>query len=808
MVNRKLTQPDNQSERIRILEDQLKQKELVIGTTFRSLARSPLIRPSKAKAKLIPRPKGQAGRGSDSGGYNLQVAMGLKDNDERYLRQNRIVKRYVHEKLLVSKSISKQDRGQVARVIANVQKDFPFFKKFEDGWPIHDMIRVYLSNEQTRARRDVEAELEYDDNSDSILLSDNNSHAVDSTTNPKNTTTKPPAKVTFAGSDGEDQAEDEEEPLPPSKKAISFPRKKQKNIVLSEPEDSDGDDLAQLIASSGKAKKELKKSKPTNEDDEDENKAKVDTTASKSVIPKTPKLRQKSTAAKSFPTPPPSKPKLETNTNSPLMWKDLPLHCPAAECSDKLPPKPIPSVLALFNKLQTLESSDGPNAKGSHLIQLQICLAITREKRREPLARLGDTRRWPTAFDYNDLSHRIFALKPEMESLITSSYKLDLSPFWDDFLLAINYQLADFCGSQTKIQFHEARILKKCGYFGPQGQFIIESCLRRMVEELKLEHDDLEEKLFITLHTVVTKGKNSEQLEYDNDSELAASNYLSLKDFSDYVLLPFVSSALILQDLPGLETLQDAIFEKRASGEFGECFAAEADNDEDAHTIHRQNVKAIRGLQSMKELPPSPPSMAPPRLRKLIKTEPSLMIRVPPMPPPPEEKEMTLADFPSPTKKKVVTRPKPKPKVKQQKRSQVSPQDMHNDKDYYRFVQLSQVSPQQRITTTLNMTVHAPSQFPEGRVASIMRSKLISKTVIILGATHNPPKPVIIIVKTPQAECKSTFLLRPLFPILNETLPQPTCTECHISKPWFPIIQALRLGKALLGIHSMLLEVI
>ena len=39
------------------------------------------------KKQLIPRPKGQAGRSSEKGGYNVQKEMKLDDDDERYNRQ-------------------------------------------------------------------------------------------------------------------------------------------------------------------------------------------------------------------------------------------------------------------------------------------------------------------------------------------------------------------------------------------------------------------------------------------------------------------------------------------------------------------------------------------------------------------------------------------------------------------------------------------------------------------------------------------------------------------------------------------------
>ncbi|KAJ7732528.1 hypothetical protein B0H16DRAFT_1580943 [Mycena metata] len=532
-----------------------------------------------------------------------------------------------------------------------IQNDFPYFKKFESGWPIRDIIRVYLQNEHARARRDREAELAF--------------------------------QVSFAVS------EDEEE-VPAKKKSRTFPKKKPHPVILSDAEESEGtDDLGELIASSGKSK-DLKKTKPADVESNKENKPalkskkrkagedvedviskKLKLDAPESNPKQTAKPKPKPTIPKSPPTPPPSKIKPTV-----LSWEDLPRRCPAAECPDKLPTEPIPAILSLFNKRHTLKTNNGPNAKGVHLIHLEICILVTREKRRNALTRLGATRNWPTEFDYDHTSDEIFALKPQIEELITNSQKLDASVFWEDFLLAINYDLANFCSSKTKVEFAAARGLRRCGYFGPQGEFVITSCLLRMVEELKLEDDDLDQTLFTTLHHVITTGKSSEQLEYD-DEELATSNYLTLDDFTHYVLLPFVTSALILQDLPHIDTLQDALFEKKASAEFWEFFSPEDDVDEDVHKIHHQNVKAIRGLQSMQESPPSPPpSSAPPRYRKTgtAKREPSLKIRIPPIPSPPEEKEITLADFPSPTSKKAAAppRPKAKPKTKKKDSSHVS----------------------------------------------------------------------------------------------------------------------------------------
>jgi hypothetical protein len=48
--------------------------------------------------------------------------------------------------------------------LLQIKNEIPFFKKFENGGPIHEIARTYLSNEQTRQRVDLDAEDEaYED---------------------------------------------------------------------------------------------------------------------------------------------------------------------------------------------------------------------------------------------------------------------------------------------------------------------------------------------------------------------------------------------------------------------------------------------------------------------------------------------------------------------------------------------------------------------------------------------------------------------------------------------------------------------
>lgn len=42
--------------------------------------------------------------------------------------------------------------------LSQIQNDVPYFQRFAKGWCIRDVARIYLSNEQTRRRADMQAE--------------------------------------------------------------------------------------------------------------------------------------------------------------------------------------------------------------------------------------------------------------------------------------------------------------------------------------------------------------------------------------------------------------------------------------------------------------------------------------------------------------------------------------------------------------------------------------------------------------------------------------------------------------------------
>ncbi|KAF8134807.1 hypothetical protein K438DRAFT_1883060 [Mycena galopus ATCC 62051] len=540
----------------------------------------------------------------------------------------------------------------------------PFFKKFDNGWPIHEIARTYLSNEQTRRRADLDAE--------------------DKAYADPDTESSAPLKknrVMFA-TDEEEEADDEAEVL---LKAVvkKFPSKKRSTVILSDDdaESDDSSDLDMLLKPSAKlpqapatpSTRHLPKQKNKNKAAEEESgdgrqeipkkgkslKRKMD---DKAEMPASKKA--KLAPAKTLITPPPSTKK---TSNAVLAWSDLPNCCPAALCNDHLPAAPVPRILSLFQKRQNLLDEGGPRAKGLAFTELELCHAITTETRRTHMLDLGKTRGCPTKISAKDIRDRIFAapLDAELLDLITKPEKLKTCPTFRDFLLSINFCLFPFIKSNTHHEFLNAIKHKTCGYYGLQGQMIMFSCLLRFVAENEDEHD-LENALFSTMFTII--GDDEDDQFDDLHTLYEDSCCLRMKDFVDFVLVPFVATFLISQDLP----TQDASFEKESSTEYGELVNPEDDADEEASHVHEENVRAVRRVERARENPLIPvsaiESTAPPCHRKKSekKEEASLKIRLPAQRTL-EEEEITLSDYeaPQPKLKKERVKPEKKDKVKQ-----------------------------------------------------------------------------------------------------------------------------------------------
>lgn len=98
--------------------------------------------------------------------------------------------------------------------------------------------------------------------------------------------------------------------------------------------------------------------------------------------------------------------------------------------------------------------------------------------------------------------------------------------------------------------------------YGPQGVYIIDSCLQRLLAENEDDHD-LDYALFSTMLDIV---ENEE--DHFSDGVYDDDCYLKLKIFTEFILVPFVACSLIVQDFPSLD-LRGAIFERNSSHEYG-----------------------------------------------------------------------------------------------------------------------------------------------------------------------------------------------------------------------------------------------
>ncbi|KAJ7113488.1 hypothetical protein C8R44DRAFT_733176 [Mycena epipterygia] len=721
------------------------------------------LQDKKHQKKLIPKPPGQAGRSPQDGGYNLQEAIGLGNDSDHYHRAFALVKTYTYEHLSILRTISKQERGRVEKTIRLIQKEVPFFERFENGWAIRDMMLSILANEQTRYRKRMSAEKawydaqedpssdeepakklakkltktktatpktrvqfveeEKDNDADEEPLSDtSDSKTKNKRKNISKTAPKTPSKKRNIIMDSDDDELDlltlsQKKIHPPTKPTQHPSAKPAQKRTQQKPKPSDNDEFPESLLDTNKEKLQLSDSQPKRKKEEEKpqkaSKRKNQDDPSKTTVAakkKTLSTAESSNKRKASDVVESFKPNKKTKLNSgqaelvetpeidqqspkksqkkkqvALTWADLPACCPAALCKEALPKTPVLQILGLFNKAKDLKDNGGPKAQGLHFVYLEICQAITKEKRRDAVLQIGRNRQWPTTLHFKDMRVRIFDMAPVILDLFLDPAKLQTCPVWLDFLLSIKFDIYEFIDAETKYEFKGAFQHKKCGYYGSQGEFIINSCLMRLVAENEDEHQ-LEQSLCSTLHHIITETKEDLFGSYDDNS---SSNYLTVKDFIEFVLVPFVAISLIDENMPGYNGtgLQDAIFERNNSNEFGEMFHSEEDNAQ-AHQVHQENVAAIRAIQRVQpsklpavnngdepdreEADDDEPETAPPRHRKDSIKKESLKIRIPPAQLVVEE-EVTLDDFPSPKKKtpaKKKVQPKPRPLKKQKKQYQ------------------------------------------------------------------------------------------------------------------------------------------
>ncbi|KAF9042032.1 hypothetical protein BJ165DRAFT_1405761 [Panaeolus papilionaceus] len=100
----------------------------------------------------VPKPPGQPGR-PQSGGYSLDIEL------KRWGPLFGEVKSFVHAKcdslLDLTKSYSKQDKLGISTVVIDTKQAYPIVDGYQNSWPVHDFMKMYLKNMSENHRKDT-----------------------------------------------------------------------------------------------------------------------------------------------------------------------------------------------------------------------------------------------------------------------------------------------------------------------------------------------------------------------------------------------------------------------------------------------------------------------------------------------------------------------------------------------------------------------------------------------------------------------------------------------------------------------------
>ncbi|KAJ7461289.1 hypothetical protein B0H11DRAFT_2312751 [Mycena galericulata] len=575
---------------------------------------------------LIPRPKGQAGRGK---GYNLQKSMCLQKNKARYNRLMRLVRYYANRFLKTGKTIRQQDPATLEKVIVLVKKEFKYFQRFKGGWPIRDFVKQYLANNTDKFKRAVrqerEAEAEdpddWDDEGETVSEEDEESGVND---NEGAESDEGDALMPF-DADEDIGSEHLDEPEPEEYKSLDEAGVEMLNF----------DEEGSVPSTPVKGKKGIKENIPpaTSSGEKNpkpsakktvSNRAKPPSRPPKSstLISPSPQKRKRPDTPQEDPARPIKKKKLGKDSDPPSLAPttrvDIPVICPGNYCKDVVPTDLPPSVLALFAQKRDI-----------------ICQAIKTEIVHSRHLTEAKEAGWPISIDFDDLPPRISALFPSLSTLLSDSTVLARSPVWNKFLARIGFKVFAFSRSSNRFDIGNLG----CGYFGPKGQNIIESTLQALSKND--DQDKLSNDLYATLSQLLDTPKPWDQ--YDE-----TSNLISPRKFSKFILVPHIAAWLIAEDLE--ISMNDAVEVLINSNEYGRLF--NGDLPEKVDIVVAAN----------------PESSHPPRHRK-----PAVNLKLP------APKVITLENFPPPTArekksaKKIVQKPKhsKSPKKSTQKKAEV-----------------------------------------------------------------------------------------------------------------------------------------
>ncbi|KAF7345180.1 RTC4 domain-containing protein [Mycena sanguinolenta] len=416
------------------------------------------LKSKTAKLKLIPRPKGQAGRSKN--GYNLQNEMKLRKNSVRFQRLERITRAYPNWYLPAGKTIKEQEKSKVEKVIKLLQKDVKYFRRFQGGWPIYAIIKQHLRNFNERLRRDLrleraaeaeegdnfadaegddeELDVEDGDGSDVDVGDDDVGDIGDFDIDMEQTCS---GAENVDGEEEQMQQDSDDDDSGPQLQAASWdnvvgtdavdtPRARkaaEKENVVSTSED---------IATTRRAKR----AKNFIEDSPNSSplpKRKVLEDDSYSNVTKKQKLSQHVGGnlipfSKNF--------HLSSNPSTNSIRSHPPYVCPAAHCKDLIPAHPRPNLTVLLKDYEELASKNKLHTPDARELTRRLCQVIRHENKRLDCLNEARSNGWNLDIDFAGLRDRI--LDSELPAAITELARdhdeLDECPIWTVLLESIS----------------------------------------------------------------------------------------------------------------------------------------------------------------------------------------------------------------------------------------------------------------------------------------------------------------------------------------------------------------------------------
>ncbi|KAF9000896.1 hypothetical protein BDQ17DRAFT_1177724, partial [Cyathus striatus] len=89
----------------------------------------------------IKKPPGQSNQ-PNSGGYNLKDALGWDQGCFEKIQM--AVHKLANAKLDTMKCYSNQDNKQLEKVYQSAERRYTDLQRYENHWPIHEMLKSYL----------------------------------------------------------------------------------------------------------------------------------------------------------------------------------------------------------------------------------------------------------------------------------------------------------------------------------------------------------------------------------------------------------------------------------------------------------------------------------------------------------------------------------------------------------------------------------------------------------------------------------------------------------------------------------------